>query len=386
MKVAVVLPELDPHQGGGFTFQGAVHDALSAAAERTHHTFVFHAAGVTAGGDLRALPSGRRAVAARAAHQLVRHLEDDVLDVPRRLSPPTRFERSLRRDGVELVWFATPWADDCDLPYIFTIWDIEYLRQPWFPEVSARGEWRRRDRHYRRYVPQASAVIVPNAAVVQQLQASFAVPSERILELAHPTPQFALQPTNAPAASPPRPFLLYPAQLWPHKDHVTVLEALALLRARGRDLDLVLVGSDKGIGEHLRRRADELGVGDRVQFRGFVPTDELIDLYREAHALTYTSRFGPENLPPLEAFALGCPAIVADVPGARQQFGDAALLIPVGDPEALADAVVSLEDPVRRATLTAAGAARAQAASAAAYVDGVLAWIDAFEPTVRRWR
>jgi glycosyltransferase involved in cell wall biosynthesis len=182
-----------------------------------------------------------------------------------------------------------------------------------------------------------------------------------------------------------RPYLLYPAQLWPHKDHATLLETVALLRERGRDFGLVLVGSDKGLGEKLRARAARLGVADRVQFRGFVPTEELLALYRGAHALTYTSLFGPENLPPLEAFALGCPVIAAAVPGAQEQLADAALLVPPRAPEAVADAVLMLDDPTRRAELVEAGRARAQQASARAYVDGVLEWIDAFEPTVRSW-
>jgi glycosyltransferase involved in cell wall biosynthesis len=123
-----------------------------------------------------------------------------------------------------------------------------------------------------------------------------------------------------------------------------------------------------------------------VQGGGFVPVEELVALYRGAHALTYTSLFGPENLPPLEAFALGCPAIVAEVPGAREQLGDAALLVPERSPEAVADAVLALDDAHRRAQLVEAGRERAQAASARAYVDGVLRWIDDFEPTVRSWR
>jgi glycosyltransferase involved in cell wall biosynthesis len=43
--------------------------------------------------------------------------------------------------------------------------------------------------------------------------------------------------------------------------------------------------------------------------------------------LRYPSFFGAENLPPLEAFALGCPVIAADMPGAREQLGDAAILV-----------------------------------------------------------
>ena len=65
------------------------------------------------------------------------------------------------------------------------------------------------------------------------------------------------------------------------------------------------------------RRA-EFGLAGAVHILGYVSDEELIALYQHAHALLYLSRFGPENLPPLEAFALGCPAIVEDVCGCKR--------------------------------------------------------------------
>ena len=384
MKVAVILPELDPHQGGGFTFQNTLFEALRAAEPSSSHNFTFYSAGARREGQMRPLPTGRRADLARALHNFTRHLEDEVLAIPRRLSRKTAFERSLEHDGTELVWVATPWAADTDLPYIFTVWDLEHLRQPWFPEVSAGGEFELRQWHYGRYLPKASAVIAANAAGTEQVMHWFGVPRERIIELPHPTPELG----SGGGASEPvsTPYLFYPAQLWAHKDHATLLHALRELADRGHDYRLVLTGSDKGLGDHLRGLAADLGVSDRVEFRGFVSTDELAALYRGAHALTFPSRFGPENLPPLEAFTLGCPVVVADVPGIREQLEDSALYVPVGDAGALADAVVGLERNEARESLVRAGVERAREASAANYVSAVLSWIDDFEPTVRLWR
>ena len=142
------------------------------------------------------------------------------------------------------------------------------------------------------------------------------------------------------------PYLLYPAQFWSHKNHATLLRALALLP----EYTLACVGSDKGYLDHVRGLARELGVLDRVRFLGFVETDELVALYRGAHALVYLSFFGPENLPPLEAFALGCPVVQADVAGAREQLGDAALLVPPTDPRAVADGRPALRGSRRYAS------------------------------------
>ena len=135
------------------------------------------------------------------------------------------------------------------------------------------------------------------------------------------------------------PYLFYPGQFWAHKNHAAVLDALAEVRSRGETLSLVLVGSDKGQLDHVRAQIHARGLDDAVRILGYVDEDELVGLYQHAHALVYLSRFGPENLPPLEAFALGCPVVVADVPGAAEQVGDAGLVVDADDPSAVADAI-----------------------------------------------
>ncbi len=145
-------------------------------------------------------------------------------------------------------------------------------------------------------------------------------------------------------------YLFYPAQFWAHKNHVNLLLALKLLQSRfDRPLSVAFVGADHGNLAHVKATVDRLGLTDRVHFLGFVPREDLIDLYKEAFALSYVTFFGPENLPPLEAFALGCPVIASDVSGAREQLGDAVLFVDPTSPEQMAEAVVRLasEDGLR---------------------------------------
>jgi len=147
----------------------------------------------------------------------------------------------------------------------------------------------------------------------------------------------------------------------------------------------VLTGSDKGQLAHVRSLAHDVGIADLVHFLGFVDNDDLVALYQHAHGLTYLSFFGPENLPPLEAFALGCPVVAADVPGAREQLGDAALLVPPTDPAEMAAAVRRFEDPALRQELIERGRRRAKDRTPAGYVGGVLRFLDEFERTRRCW-
>ena len=99
----------------------------------------------------------------------------------------------------------------------------------------------------------------------------------------------------------------------------------------------------------------------------------------------YLSYFGPENLPPLEAFALGCPVVNADIPGAWEQLGEAALLVPPADAEACAKAVRRLEDPGERQEFVKRGAERARERSAATFVRSVIDFLDEFEAVQRCW-
>lgn len=391
MKIAVVFWNLEPERGGNHTFGDVIHEAVLALAPQTRHELVVYSVGGEPSGEdgVIRIP---HTVPARARRRLIDLWHDiqDRLPVPR-FGPRTWFERSLDREGVDLVWFATHYAEDTDRPYIFTILDLQHLLQPWFPEVSADGEWGRRQHYFGRHLLRATRVIVPNKAGEQQLLRHFPIGSERVLRLPHPTPPFASAAQPLPRSALDRfdiedPYLFYPAQFWAHKNHATVLEALALLDGDApNSLQLVLTGSDKGQLDHVRRLTRELGVVDRVRLLGFVDEAELVALYQHAHALVYLSFFGPENLPPLEAFALGCPVIYADVPGALEQLGDAALLVPPTDAGAVAAAVRDLRDHDLRERLTAAGRRRSEELSPARYVRGVLDFVDAFEPVRRTW-
>ena len=65
-------------------------------------------------------------------------------------------------------------------------------------------------------------------------------------------------------------------------------------------------------------------------------------LYQGALALTMPTYFGPTNIPPLEAFALGCPVCYSDLPAFRSQVGDAAFFMDLADPDSLADILLDL--------------------------------------------
>jgi glycosyltransferase involved in cell wall biosynthesis len=128
-------------------------------------------------------------------------------------------------------------------------------------------------------------------------------------------------------------FLLYPALGWPHKNHVRLFEAFALLRARRPRLRLVLTGY-AGV------------VPNGAEARGRVPADELLSLYRRAAALVFPSLYEGFGQPPLEAMACGCPVACSNAASLPEVVGDAARLFDPESPEDMAAAVEEvLDDP-----------------------------------------
>jgi glycosyltransferase involved in cell wall biosynthesis len=142
------------------------------------------------------------------------------------------------------------------------------------------------------------------------------------------------------------PFLLFVGALRPRKDPVAALECYRLL---GRtDLDLVMVGPDKGLRPQVEALVERHGMSRRVHLLGHVTTAELAALYRSAQCFVFPSRYEGFGLPVLEAMASGTPVVASSSGAIPEVAGDACLLVPPSSPGDLADAVkVALSDRER---------------------------------------
>jgi glycosyltransferase involved in cell wall biosynthesis len=269
---------------------------------------------------------------------------------------------------LDAAYFAAPVFARIDVPFVFTLWDLGHRTIPEFPEVrAARDSWTYREALCRRMLPQASFVVVGNEAGATEARELFGLSPERVVAIPFPTPDFSDVVATIPTGLPAAPFFLYPAQCWPHKNHFTLIQALAQMARSGRPVPgLVFTGADKGNAAYLKAVAASAGVAEHVQFRGFVSRGELKALYQRAVALVFPSLLGPNNLPPQEATVLGCPAIVSDLPGHRQQLGAGALYVPPLDAAAWSEAMLQV---VNDAEFRAALVVRAREAAAGCTVE-----------------
>ena len=414
MNVGVFLSDYLPEAGGGYTFQADIFKALIELASESHHRFTLFTKQPR---ELREIVTSDRfqivpisdenpwsdqlrppAVAAPSpARTLVRRVADRALQrhsQPGSVQSFPSLEEIFKQAGVEFMWYLSANGFPIDIPYLTVVWDLQHRLQPWFPEVSEGGEWEAREAIYTRVLQRASIIVTGTRAGRDEIQRFYQVPDERIKILPHPTPQFAFE-ESADAGSEilakygiSKEYLFYPAQFWAHKNHVNLLMAVRILReSYGLTFPVVLVGSDKGNEGYVRQVVEDLDLKGQVHFLGFVPREDLIALYTHAFALLYLTFFGPENLPPLEAFAFGCPVVASQVSGAEEQLGEAALLVSPQDPEKVALAIKSLHDnPQLRQELIETGRQRASAWTGRDFVRRVFTILDDFESVRRSWR
>jgi glycosyltransferase involved in cell wall biosynthesis len=146
----------------------------------------------------------------------------------------------------------------------------------------------------------------------------------------------------------------------PLKGLVPLLEALAKVRTE-RSVELVVIGKKKQ-GSKIPAVLERLGLEGAVRFVGGIDDEGLVRLYNEVALAVVPSLYEGFSLPAIEAMACGTP-LLATTGGALPEVvgtdGTTGMLVPPGDPSALADALLRLLDDDRlRARLGAAGRAR----------------------------
>jgi glycosyltransferase involved in cell wall biosynthesis len=305
----------------------------------------------------------------RAAQSRLNHANRDravsaYLRVRRRLAVPEAnrprsrddVRRWLERLDIDLMLYPAPApvSFEAGVPYVLAVHDLQHRIHPEFPEISGGDQALRREYLFRHGIGRATLVLVDSEVGKEDVLSFYGetIDADRVIVLPFLPAAKAARAIDAQDVKRvraryelPQRFLFYPAQLWPHKNHIRVVEALGLLEYSERlDIPLVLVGSAAGAirknaRRNLARRAEELGIAGRIRHLGYVPDADIAPLYAAAEALVMPTYFGPTNIPILEAWAQGCPVITSDIRGVREQAGDAALLADPDSTEELASCI-----------------------------------------------
>ncbi len=158
--------------------------------------------------------------------------------------------------------------------------------------------------------------------------------------------------------------ILSVGRLEPEKNPLMLADVIARLPRDGRPWRLIVCGEGP-LESALANRLVELEVADRTELRGYLPVHGgLLDLYRSSHAFLHIS--WTEGVPQVlfEAFASGLPVVATAVGGVPSAVGEAAVLVPPGDPDAAAKALTRIADEgALREELIDAGLVRVRAST-----------------------
>jgi glycosyltransferase involved in cell wall biosynthesis len=255
-------------------------------------------------------------------------------------------------EGPDLVWLPAPVpvALSRDVPYVLTVHDLSFVHQP--RDFSAYERLWHRLARPQRLASRARRVLTDTEAVRKQVIEEWALPPGRVraVRLGPGRAEWdASGGAERPAVADGQHVLAVGA-LEPRKLPLVLARAHALAQQRGLQAGLVFAGDGPLRGEVEASGATVLG---------HVSGAELDAAYQKALCLACVSREEGFGFTPLEALAAGVPPVVSDLPVFAETLGEAAVVVPPGDVEALADALLRLEsDPELRSRLVDAGRTR----------------------------
>lgn len=289
-------------------------------------------------------------------------------------------EHTLRRLGVDLVSHSVPPGRRGGIPSIAWIPDFQHVH---LPQFFGPRERRFRDRHFRRMIDDATLVLLSSDAAAADLRdfRPKGAPKARVLRFVVEPPPESEIPTPAELLERyglDGPFFLVANQFWGHKNHRVIVEALALLRGRGKPATVAATGDARDyrqpeVFDSLMAQATSLGVDDAFRVLGRVPYRDVTGLMRASTALINPSLFEGWNTGIEEAKSLGKRVIASDIDVHREQAPPNARYFAAHDAGALADAMAAAlatasDDEDRRlAAVAAAELPRRRQAFAARY-------------------
>lgn len=329
---------------------------------------------------------------ARYIQQLVLHLEDidHVNEYVLFLRKENWDEAMITHDNFKKVLADIPWyslAEQCtfkkiiqkeklDLmhfphfnvpllyhdPFVVTIHDLTMYHFP-RPEATTRSKiifWIKDKAHrlvIRHAVRRARQIITTSQFTAQDIHHTLGVPLDKMkviyqapfveTDIRFKTKDLRL---SLPTYGITKPYILYVGAAYPHKNLERLLQAWKLFEERyGEDYQLVLVGKEDYFYKRLLKdykiirlkdyRVDNVAMYqcNNVVYTGFVPDNELVELYESAHLYVFPSLYEGFGLPPLEAMNHGTPVISSSASCMPEILGESVMYFDPQNVEQMAE-------------------------------------------------
>tara|TARA_B100001059_G_scaffold56775_1_gene51828 strand:+ start:8315 stop:9571 length:1257 start_codon:yes stop_codon:yes gene_type:complete len=264
-------------------------------------------------------------------------------------------ENNLKKDNIDLVYFASPsllFREIRNLPFIFTLFDLNFHSHNQYPELSKNNEFLKRYNFYFEALNRAFKIIVCSQYLKNQVKQYYNIFTDRIEILPYLPNKFQLNSDSEiffkEKYSLDCNYIFYPATFYAHKNHLYILKVLDFINNfYGKNFYVYFVGSNPGLHstfDFLKKTCSRLALEKNVKFFNFVEDDSIQYFYKNAVCLLMPSFNGPNNIPPLEAIINKCPVFYSDIPEFQEQFGNLVEYIDLNSPKSTAKKIINLFD------------------------------------------
>lgn len=354
LNVAVVISS-DLHSGGGYQYEYMVLNILR---KYQNHfiNFSFYTMNNKVIADYKELNIPIKLIKETFLNKIKRILLSNIFFHKRILSKMgikiSSIEKIFLKDNNDIVYFISP-NNMCNslvnIPYVFTVWDLEHLRSMEFPEVSYERVFEQRELLYSESLKKAYSVIVDSDYGKLFAIEKYNLDKKRITVLKY-LPNVRLSNDNEyidikSKYNIKNDYIFYPAQFWAHKNHIYILKAIKILKEeKGVNIDVIFSGSNKGNLEYILNKAKKYKIDNLIHYIGFAPNEEIPYLYKQSLSLVMPTYLGPTNIPPLEAFAYETTVCYSDTPFFKEQVGNAVFWMDLNNPFSLVENILEIKN------------------------------------------
>jgi glycosyltransferase involved in cell wall biosynthesis len=253
--------------------------------------------------------------------------------------------RLFREYGIELVFESAQFfGSRLGIPAVAWIPDFQHKA---FPEMFSRAAWWKREIGFRMQVAAGRTIMLSSEDARKACEHYYPETRGRTR-----TVHFAVAPASSVSFAEarriadlyglPESFFFIPNQFWRHKNHLLVLDALMILRERGKQVVVVSSGvqtdpRDPNYFPMFKKKLEENKMEYLFRLSGVIPYPHVVSLMRVCTAMVNPSLFEGWSTTVEEARAMGTPMVLSDIDVHREQMGDLATYFDRKSPRSLAN-------------------------------------------------
>jgi glycosyltransferase involved in cell wall biosynthesis len=228
------------------------------------------------------------------------------------------------------------------------------MQQQHFPEYFSKAELQYRKNNFKKSVEDSDAVIAISEFTASDIKKYYGknnASKVKVIHIARPN-QPKIAETNATFAR-YRPYFIYPAATWPHKNHERLIKAFRDVATKHPEYKLLLTGMDRQKTNDIKELISKLGLENNIYVLGYLPYGAMPSLYEQSFGLVFPSLFEGFGIPLLEAMRYKKPIASSDSSSLPEVGGKAAIYFNPIDTNSMSASMIKLieDDALRKRLL-----------------------------------